>query len=78
MQSDIKTIITKLEGAKLMTKANLKLLLDTVLLKISLLFKHNHHFYNKIAFLVAMSEQLSINRSFYELLTHFARYLTDL
>jgi hypothetical protein len=61
-----------------MTKANLKLVLETALHKVSLLFKHNHHFYNKISFLVAMSEELSINRSFYELLTLFARYLTDL
>jgi hypothetical protein len=61
-----------------MTKANLTLLLETALLKTSLLLKHNPHFYNKISFLVSMSEQLSINRAFYELLTHFARYLTDL
>lgn len=61
-----------------MTKANITLLLETTLLKTSLLLKHNPHLHNRIAFLVSMSEQLSINRAFYELLTHFARYLTEL
>lgn len=78
IQSDIKDLMNTLSEAKLMTKSNIKLLLETILQKIPVLYKHCKHLYNKISFLIAMSEEMSINRTFYELLTLFASHLTDL
>ena len=65
-----------LSDARLLTKPTLALLLETLTQKLIILFKNFKELYEKIKYLIALSEQLSINRAFYELLTQFAIFLT--
>lgn len=69
--------MSALGSAKLLTKSNIGLLLDTLTQKLGVLFKHAKHLYNKISYLLTFSQEVSINRAFYELLTLFATFLTE-
>lgn len=62
--------------AKLLTKSNIRLLLDTIGQKLGVLFKHSKQIYHKMTYLISSSQEVSINRAFYELLTLFATFLT--
>lgn len=75
-QSEIKNIIELLSEAKLLTKSNIRLLIDTLVQKLPVLYKHCRPLYTKISFLLTFSQDITINRAFYELLTAFATYLT--
>ena len=76
-ESEIKEILQILSEAKLLTKSSIKQLLETVMHKLPLLFKHSKQLYNKVNSLIKQAQDLTINRAFYELLTIFATYLTD-
>jgi hypothetical protein len=66
-----------LSEARLLTKGTLSILLETVLQKLQILFKNFRDFHEKIKPLVQLSEELSINRAFYELLSQFAVFITE-
>lgn len=67
-----------LSEAKLLTKSNIRLLLETLHHKLPLLFKYYKQFFNKLTFLLTLCKDISINRAFYDLLTLFAGFLIDL
>jgi hypothetical protein len=67
-----------LSEAKLLTKSNIHLLLETLHHKLPLLFKYYRQFYNKVSALLNLCKEISINRAFYDLLTMFAGFLIDI
>jgi hypothetical protein len=54
-----------LSDARLLTKPTLPLLIETLIQKLIILFKHFKELHEKIKYLISLSEQLSINRAFY-------------
>ena len=63
--SEIKEVIDLLANAKLLTKRNLSLLLQTVTHKIGVIFKHHKILYKKFDQVRSFGREMSINRAFY-------------
>ena len=66
-----------LADARLLTKSSLPLLIETVLQKLPLLYRHARDLWERVKLLAGLSEDLSINRAFYELLGLLATHITN-